>query len=639
MTSYSPIDDERASQADLLDKNVPQILSIDVDAVLKKHYTPFLKWPNWFQRLVSWLLRLIIRQDRINKFLSENSHLQSFEFIEKAFDELGFRYHFNARDIENIPARGGVIIFANHPLGALDGLSLLHLVSLVRRDVKIVANQLLSNITPLAPLLLPVDNMKGDSRKQDLANITRALEADQVVIFFPAGEVSRLSPSGIQDKVWDAGFLRFAERLNLPVMPIYIRACNSGLFYAIARLSAMASMLLLPSEMTRYSGRFQFFTSPVIAPDQFATLPLSRRQKVKLLRKHLYQLPKNKRPVFTTKESLIHPRNRQSLRVELALAEELGSTSDGKRILLFTPHTDSAVLDELGRLREEAFRAVGEGTGRKKDTDRFDAYYRHIIVWDDKLLEIAGAYRLGEVWKWCKQEAGYHKASQGHSPSLPQKLYSASLFQFDSAPASAPDIALDSGINDNIGAVMEAGLELGRSFVQPRFWGKRSLDYLWQGIGAYIARHPEVRYLFGPVSLSASLPPRARDMLVWYYQNYYPESQLLAVPKAGFKLSASAIVEIEKLMDGGDPEGDFINLREQLSHMQVRIPTLYRQYSELCHYGGVSFSAFNVDAEFSMCLDSFVMVDLEMVKPAKYARYVAPYLSKEAALTSTQPAQ
>jgi putative hemolysin len=174
---------------------------------LKKHYTPFLKWPSWFQQFVSWLLRLIIRQDRINKFLLENSHLQSFEFIEKAFDELGFRYHFNARDIENIPARGGVIIFANHPLGALDGLSLLHLVSLVRRDVKIVANQLLSSVTPLAPLLLPVDNMKGDSRKQDLANIACALEAEQVVIFFPAGEVSRLSPSGIQDKLWDAGFL------------------------------------------------------------------------------------------------------------------------------------------------------------------------------------------------------------------------------------------------------------------------------------------------------------------------------------------------------------------------------------------------------------------------------------------------
>lgn len=173
---------------------------------------------------------------------------------------------------------------------------------------------------------------------------------------------------------------------------------------------------------------------------------------------------------------------------------------------------------------------------------------------------------------------------------------------------------------------MEAGLELGRSFVQPRFWGNRSLDYLWQGIGAYVARHPRVRYLFGPVSLSAALPLRARDMLVWHYQNYYPETGLFARPKATFKLSVSAINDIEAVMCGEDLAADFARLREQLGHMQVRVPTLYRQYSDLCHAGGVSFSAFNVDANFSMCLDSFVMVDLETVKASKFERYVQPYL-------------
>lgn len=79
-------------------------------------------------------------------------------------------------------------------------------------------------------------------------------------------------------------------------------------------------------------------------------------------------------------------------------------------------------------------------------------------------------------------------------------------------------------------------------------------------------------------------------------------------------------------MSGTDIEADFAWLREQLGHMQVRVPTLYRQYSDLCHPGGVSFSAFNVDAQFSMCLDSFVLVDLETVKPGKYERYVLPYL-------------
>lgn len=613
-----PAINDSASDSENISANVPLI--IDVEGALKTHYAPFLKWPKWGQRLAGWLLRLIICQDRINRFLAVHGQLHAFDFIEKIFDELGFCYQINTGEIENIPAKGGVIIIANHPLGALDGLSLVHMVGQVRRDVKIVANQLLSSIPPIAPLLLPVNNMAGESRRTDLQNISRALEEGQAVIFFPAGEVSRLSPRGIRDRDWDSGFLRFAERLNMPVLPIYIRARNSGLFYTISRFSAVLSMLMLPREMIETSGQLHFFTSPVIRPEQFLKLPVSRKQKVKLFRKHIYQLAKGRQPVFVTQASIIHPVDRQALKTELSAAEELGKTSDNKRILLCSVQPGSVLLDELGRLREEAFRAVGEGTGRKKDIDRFDPYYRHIIVWDEELLEIAGAYRLGEVWKWYAELSAVRSADRPECNStecdtrsrqeLVDKLYSAELFEFD-------------GETDR---VFGAGLELGRSFVQPRFWGKRSLDYLWQGIGAYVARHPEVRFLFGSVSLSASLPPRARDILVWHYQSYYRDGPVDALPKTPFKLSAEAENEIESLMTGSDIEADIAAMREQLGHMQVRIPTLYRQYADLCDTGGVSFSAFNVDAAFSMCLDSFVMVDLTAIKPAKYERYVQPYL-------------
>ncbi len=613
-----PAINDSACDSENISANVPLI--IDVEGALKTHYAPFLKWPKWGQRLAGWLLRLIICQDRINRFLAVHGQLHAFDFVEKIFDELGFCYQINTGEIENIPAKGGVIIIANHPLGALDGLSLVHMVGQVRRDVKIVANQLLSSIPPIAPLLLPVNNMAGESRRTDLQNISRALEEGQAVIFFPAGEVSRLSPRGIRDREWDSGFLRFAERLNMPVLPIYIRARNSGLFYTISRFSAVLSMLMLPREMIKTSGQLHFFTSPVIRPEQFLKLPVSRKQKVKLFRKHIYQLAKGRQPVFVTQASIIHPVDRQALKAELSAAEELGKTSDNKRILLCSVQPSSVLLDELGRLREEAFRAVGEGTGRKKDIDRFDPYYRHIIVWDEELLEIAGAYRLGEVWKWYAELSAVRSADRLECNSrefdtrsrqeLVDKLYSAELFEFD----------------DKTDRVFGAGLELGRSFVQPRFWGKRSLDYLWQGIGAYVARHPEVRFLFGSVSLSASLPPRARDILVWHYQSYYRDGPVHALPKTPFKLSAEAENEIESLMTGSDIEADFAAMREQLGHMQVRIPTLYRQYADLCDTGGVSFSAFNVDAAFSMCLDSFVMVDLTAIKPAKYERYVQPYL-------------
>src|SRR3546814_568094 len=106
----------------------------------------------------------------------------------------------------------------------------------------------------------------------------------------------------------------------------------------------------------------------------------------------------------------------------------------------------------------------------------YDAWYSHIVLWDCAAMEIVGAYRLGETQKIIAQHGI-------------DGLYSNTLFVFTSAAQ----------------AMLAQSVELGRSFVHPRHWGSRSLDYLWQGIGAYLRVHPHVRYLIGPVSLSASL--------------------------------------------------------------------------------------------------------------------------------------
>jgi putative hemolysin len=112
---------------------------------------------------------------------------------------------------ENIPTAGKVMITANHPIGSLDGLALLKLVHETRSDVKIVANNLLTTIAPLRPLLFPVRNMTGTSRKGQLDRIAAALADGQAVIMFPAGEVSRFGLGGIKDGHWQRGFLKIAE--------------------------------------------------------------------------------------------------------------------------------------------------------------------------------------------------------------------------------------------------------------------------------------------------------------------------------------------------------------------------------------------------------------------------------------------
>src|SRR3546814_10935350 len=131
---------------------------------------------------------------------------------------------------------------------------------------------------------------------------------------------------------------------------------------------------------------------------------------------------------------------------------------------------DSLLRREICRLRELTVRQVGEGTGRSRDLDAFDPHYQHIVVWDAAAMRIAGAYRVAR----CAQVL----ARAGLAG-----IYTASLFRYadDAVPRRAE------------------GIEMVRSFVLPDYLGSRSLDYLWQGLGAYLQRFTAVRFLFGPV--------------------------------------------------------------------------------------------------------------------------------------------
>ena len=565
---------------------------IDSGAVLLEQVPGLARCPNFLRRFLVFSLRWLICEGRINAFLSEHALARDFDFIDQVFQHLQTDCTVRHGDLENIPAHGRVIIVANHPLGGLDGLAMLRLVSRVRRDVRIVVNELLLNINQLNNVSLPVDALGGKTRKADISRIRDALNNDEVVIIFPSGEVSRAGPKGIRDRKWLPGFIQLAKTTRAPVLPVHIKAHNSNLFYAVSRLSQPLSMLMLPREMLGFRGQIKFTIGQMIAPKAIESLPFSRRKRASLVSDHLQRIGSGKNPLFVTETSIIHPQDRQAIRAELKQAEILGQTSDNKTILLFDYRENSVVLDEIGRLREMTFRAVGEGTGRCKDTDHYDRYYRHLILWDDDDLEIVGAYRLGEIWKW-----------PGHDSAL---LYSSSLFDYA----------------DTAATLCAGGLELGRSFVQPRYWGKRSLDYLWQGIGAYLARHPDVTFLFGPVSLSQNLPKKARDLLVSHYGSYYADPQNLASAKKPYLVDAGSTTLSAGPQDSGHAAAAFVDMRAQLDFLGVKIPTLYKQYAEVCLPGGTRFCGFNIDENFGHCVDGLVVVDLNQLKPKKRERYI-----------------
>lgn len=571
-------------------------MQIDVEQVLVNKYPAFAHKPAPVRRSTLFCLRRLVREQEINRFLQTHQGSRGFEFVDEVLDYFNFSYTISHKERMNIPSSGRVMIIANHPLGALDGLALLKLVGEVRRDVRIIANDVLMHFDALQNLFLPVDNLGKSTRKENIARIVEALQNDEAVIVFPAGEVSRAGFTGIKDGRWNSGFIHFARKANAPILPVYLGGKNSTLFYGLSYINKSMSTLMLAREMfNKHSVTLPVRIGEPIAFSQLDALPVSNRDKAKLLKKHLYRIARNKAPLFLTEKTIAHPQDRRALKQELKQAELLGETADGKKIYLFDYHPDSVVMQEIGRLREIAFRTVGEGTGEKRDLDRYDQYYRHLILWDEDDLEIAGAYRIGEG-RLRMQKADY-------------RLYSESLFSY----------------SEQMDSIFEQGIELGRSFVQPRYWGKRSLDYLWYGIGAYLRRHPDVRYLFGPVSLSNSYPKRARDLLVWFYRHYFADTAWLARSRSPYPLDSDAEATIRQLFSGDDYREDFSRLREQLDFLGVSVPTLYKQYSELCEPGGVSFLDFGIDADFNYCIDGLVLVDTHKVKARKRERYIGSH--------------
>ena len=157
-----------------------------VDEILQQHYPRLAARPLVAPPLRS-LLRRLLREERFARFTEQYPHLEGMDFVEQVLETFRCSYTVTDRDRENIPVSGRVMIVANHPIGTLDGLALLKLVHDLRPDVRIVANDLLESVKPLAPCLLSVKVMTGSTLKEQIARIDRALANEEAVIIFPAG--------------------------------------------------------------------------------------------------------------------------------------------------------------------------------------------------------------------------------------------------------------------------------------------------------------------------------------------------------------------------------------------------------------------------------------------------------------------
>ncbi|MBU1439000.1 MAG: lysophospholipid acyltransferase family protein, partial [Gammaproteobacteria bacterium] len=263
---------------------------ISVEKMVQQHL-PQLQQQPWLEKPVTGALKHLLHEQDFIAFSKQYPHLQGIEFIEQVLEYFKFSYTVRDNELERIPTTGRVVIIANHPIGSLDGLALVKLIHDIRPDVKVIANQLLSAVTPLHAMLLPVNNMQGGTERRCIDHIHQHLAHEGAVIVFPAGEVSRLKPNGVRDGKWHAGFLRFARSSKAPILPVYIDARNSALFYGASMLYKPLATMLLVQEMFRQKHKsISMRIGDLIPNDSFAQLPMETPAIVKLFKKHLYRL-------------------------------------------------------------------------------------------------------------------------------------------------------------------------------------------------------------------------------------------------------------------------------------------------------------------------------------------------------------
>ncbi|MEC9466720.1 MAG: GNAT family N-acyltransferase [Myxococcota bacterium] len=249
-------------------------------------------------------------------------------------------------------------------------------------------------------------------------------------------------------------------------------------------------------------------------------------------------------------------------------------------------------LWEIGRLREETFRLIGEGTGNLVDLDTYDRTYEHIFAWSQTTEQVLGAYRIGPLDKLM---------SEGGVGSI----YTHSLFEFDEAFIDR----------------LNPALEMGRSFVRPEHQGSAVLNLLWRGIGSYLARNPRYRRLVGVVSIDRNYDDLVISLMTHYLTSNHGEKDLatLLQPRTPWERpTSSELRELGPILETINSPMDLCRAVSRLQPDGRSIPILLKHYMLL----GAKVLGFNVDPDFSDVVDGFISLDLADVHPRKLAFFM-----------------
>ncbi len=525
---------------------------------------------------------------RANKFYDQVKSYNIQQFI-RAYKKKSRIKHIVPQDhIRRIPKNGSLLIIANHPTGIPDGILILDQVLKVRKDVKIIANQLTYKVDPLKPYTIPVDPYdKSESVRQNALQIRAIfdwLEAGHCVILFPSGDVANYNfkEKCLVEQFWHQTARKIILKHKGAVLPWAIQGKNSHLFYQLGKVHPSIKSALLPREglKIRRKPMYSHIGFPVKIEGKESLLnDLEAKIKFMSLRGPVSTEkildPQNafQNPVATTQDpNLIF---QEISKIQSVLAEK------GCLMVLLTTKKESPnILNEVGRLREITFRSVGEGTGKERDLDHHDEHFDHLILWDKDNKTIAGSYRLGNGVK-LKEIKNYK--------SIIHEFYHE---------------------NKGTNMILNESLVLGRAFITDLYQQKPfSLFLLWQGIYKYLEFNTEIKYILGQTSISNNFHPFSQKLIVNHLIKNHANLNLSKYFVAKNTFENGSIKMIQDYINTLSCK-DFKRLDDMVQNIEMdgqRIPILFRRYIEQ----NAKVLGINIDPDFQNSIDVLMLTEVE----------------------------
>lgn len=266
---------------------------IDVEKVLKE------KAPKFYRLIPKFLItkvKHILHEDEINATMQKIGHLQNLEFNDAVLKELNAQ--IDVKGLEYIPDNGSAIVAANHPLGGLDGMALIKAVSQKRKDIQFVVNDILLTLKNYSEIFVGVNKL-GHTPKEALLEVKKVFESDKLILFFPAGLVSRKQKINgqwlIQDLEWNKTFVQKAIEYHKPIIPTFIEGKNSSFFYNLSYwrrklgIKGNIEMLFLPDEMFKQKNQTLriHFGKPIL-PEELQILNKNYKALAQLIKEYVY---------------------------------------------------------------------------------------------------------------------------------------------------------------------------------------------------------------------------------------------------------------------------------------------------------------------------------------------------------------